>query len=87
MAAEPYREHIGFNVGVDAGKGQAKALLHNESGNYVVIGCKVSVNGVRSCTRTQSSLHVRAQATPHAVRGAQVAGVSRETFAIFMEPE
>jgi isopenicillin N synthase-like dioxygenase len=27
------------------------------------------------------------QATPHAVRGASVPGVSRETFAIFMEPE
>ena len=27
------------------------------------------------------------QATPHAVRGASAAGVSRETFAVFMEPE
>lgn len=26
------------------------------------------------------------QATPHAVRGSAVAGVSRETFAVFMEP-
>jgi len=27
------------------------------------------------------------QATPHAVKGANVSGVSRETFAVFMEPE
>lgn len=27
-----------------------------------------------------------AQATPHAVRGSSVKGVSRETFAVFMEP-
>lgn len=26
------------------------------------------------------------QATPHAVRGSRVANVSRETFAVFMEP-
>ena len=26
------------------------------------------------------------QATPHAVRGSNVAGVSRDTFAVFMEP-
>lgn len=26
------------------------------------------------------------QATPHAVRGARAAGISRETFAVFMEP-
>ena len=27
------------------------------------------------------------QATPHAVRGSSVPGVTRETFAVFMEPE
>ena len=27
------------------------------------------------------------QATPHAVRGSSVAGVTRETFAVFMEPD
>jgi hypothetical protein len=27
-----------------------------------------------------------AQATPHAVRGSKMAGVSRESFAVFMEP-
>lgn len=26
------------------------------------------------------------QATPHAVRGSRVAGITRETFAVFMEP-
>lgn len=28
----------------------------------------------------------RTQATPHAVRGSKMANVSRETFAVFMEP-
>ena len=30
---------------------------------------------------------VHQQATPHAVRGSKVAGVTRETFAVFMEPD
>ena len=31
-------------------------------------------------------LYCNAQATPHAVRGSKIAGISRETFAVFMEP-
>jgi len=58
----------------------------SRSSELIKIGIPVDHIGFQIGETAQVHTGGILQATPHAVRGSNVPGVSRETFAVFMEP-
>lgn len=72
---------------VDCPDSKAGLYIKNRSGNLV--HAKIPENAIAFQVGETMQIHTGGllQATPHAVRGCKGGKVSRETFAIFMEPE
>jgi len=67
----------------------SKAGLYCKSRNGVLVHAKIPENAIAFQVGETAQIHTGGwlQATPHAVRGCKGGTVSRETFAVFMEPE
>merc|ERR1719253_2368396 len=66
-----------------------KAGLYIKSRNGELVHAKIPENSIAFQVGETAQIHTGGwlQATPHAVRGSHGGHVSRETFAVFMEPE
>lgn len=80
---------------LDESSGQAVAVPDSAAGLYVrsrrgeLVRASIPDDHIAFQIGETAQVHTGGllQATPHAVRGSCVPGVSRETFAVFMEPE
>lgn len=66
-----------------------EAGLYIKSRNGAIVHAKIPNNALAFQVGETMQIHTGGclQATPHAVRGCKGGGISRETFAVFMEPE
>ena len=77
------------NNGLIVDSPDPKAGLYIKSRNGALVHAKIPENAIAFQVGETMQIHSGGwlQATPHAVRGCKGGNVSRETFAVFMEPE